>query len=219
MIVFVDKLAKKDLAEQGVTPQEILRRAGRIYKENGIQFGYFLNRVPIKKWNHNSTIAPSIDSSWDLYSIIFDRAEKVYYSSDYRKFWLKYDVFIFFTGHLFTGYGCSIRSGIIMLGTRNPTSVEIWRYYLFDRLFRKYFWKCLLDCLLESLGFNFRPLIRDFQYFRLNYLKRLSSVLAHEQGHVCGLKHVKNVNSIMYPQSLGSEVFDFASKHKLKFIK
>lgn len=217
-IVFIDGLAQKDLAEYGITPRQILEEIVKIYKNNGLEFNYVFTGLPVKSWSHKSGVAADFHTAKHLLQVVFREAENEFLNLGSRKY--KHDVFIFLSGCLFIGYGKAKYSpyfpgnGLILLGTRKPS--EKFTNSIF-KLFRKPFWEHKLDCLVECLRLNFRPLVNDFNYYNLDYLERLALVGTHEQGHLYDLDHVNDINSIMYKYSNSAgRVFDSVSKFKIQ---
>ncbi|MDO8429883.1 MAG: hypothetical protein Q7S73_00775 [bacterium] len=64
--IFIDELAKKDLASYRITPKEVLEGVNAIYKENGINFAYLLNDLEIREWRYR-------DSWWDKFRFLMVR--------------------------------------------------------------------------------------------------------------------------------------------------
>ena len=204
--VFVDVFAKEDLEKHGnLSPVAVLGKIIDIYeRENSLPFRY-IGEIKVKEWRYSKWwmkvevfifqlaefLTFRFSSSKDLLQVLlYSGAEELYKKEGS-------DVCIFLTGLMGAGNGLAWPdtyktgcdgNGIMMIGTKDEIVMQV---YLPDN--------------------PDMPVV----YELLDYKLRLALVGVHEQGHLYGLKHVDDQNSIMYKFSNSALKFDPASREKL----
>ncbi|GEM_PF-3920245 len=242
--VFADDLAIKDLERRNLKVEDILTGCENIYRINGLDFSYDKSALPPApcRWVH-SPIFPEylcLGRSEISGACIFE-GQDIFLQS-------KASTAIFLTGHIRVGNGRvnDIRSdlhgrGVMVVGTGdydfwNDIKSQ-WRAIVADagavvvilasvRFFTDYkalnesFFSWVFIASFLIIGAHFFSRWFEFRMTDFGYNYYLFSTAAHEQGHLFGIEHSEDEDSLMFPYGSKTRFFDPVSKDALlKFLR
>ncbi len=195
--VYVDESAKCELTDMRLSPREILDYTVGTYRYiNDLDLSYNLDFLPVLNWYHSVQLAlkaiemtKSGNNKKDRFDsaiqAMADEAEKIFNS-------ISIDVAVFFTGLIPSGNGCAPYShvskgdgsGAMIIGIGSETFRK-------ENYFRPSFFSS----------------VRNWQEIHLQnaFLREISAVCSHEQGHLFGLDHSELESSIMYAFSSSNQ--------------
>lgn len=207
--VYVDGSAISEMTKMCLFPQDILAHTAETYRSyNDLDFSYDLDVLPILNWHHGIhlamealKLAVSGKNEKDCYDPAI-QALAVEAENMYKK--ISADVAVFFTGLLPAGNGAAPYS-FLTAGTGDGAIV----IGVGGELFRKE---------NESFLSRFKFISRRQEFHLQNvFLRKVSAVCAHEQGHLFGLGHSELEYSIMHSKSSENQrSFDFKSLEILR---
>ncbi len=190
--VYMDEGAENNFKTARMDVGYVLELVNLNFASQGIDFRYDLRSLKIKKWTYKSADLPKgKDVAGIRYGLYKLQKMKIGFEDD------KSDVHIFITDIIRVGSGLAS---------------EGWKFWRFGSRGKGSMLVGNSPFFLNFIGYD--------GWDRDAYLATVASTVAHEQGHLYGLKHVENFESLMnrggeYGKSL---LLDGYSKNKLHDI-
>lgn len=189
--VYMDEMAAENLQIARTNMTYVLGLVNLNFASQGIGIRYDLNSLRVKKWSYRfEYLQRRRNRGEEDKNILAGMRNKKFGAEDDSS-----DVHIFITGHMVIGEGNVEKLGwrFLKFGTRGRGSMLIG------------------NARIEPMHYDHE---RDI------YLITLAATIAHEQGHLFGLSHVDDANSLMHPITIygRTRLLDVSSKKRLQDI-
>jgi len=189
--VFMDEEAEKIFQELKIEMRYVLELINLNFASQGVDSRYDIQSIEIKRWNYKFEDLPYRKNSEQVKISLTSLRDR------HKSEKIDSDVHIFLTGRVSLGEGSVKNIG--------------WKFWIFGNRGR--------GSMLVGADDYFSRIIH-LSFDRATYMTTLAQVIAHEQGHLYGLHHVAERNSLMYSVSeFGkARLLDAYSKKKLQKI-